>query len=149
MFSVKAMWATVSKKMLPIVYLPFERPTFSMLYAFLAGILASVAAQLFITPPLTMPLLMCTTTLLWSALLFFVSSGMMVWISFEIEAFKEDFIEQGSPRDPETRRRILSSSGLKDRGRSYKRLSRLWRMWVAVGVSIVSSTCATILLYVG
>lgn len=149
MFGMKTILTKVSKNVRPIVYLPFERPAFSILYAFLAGILASIAAQLFITPPLTRTFLVCTTALLWSAFLFFVSSGMMVWISFELEAFKVDFIEQGSPQDPETRRRILRSSGLKDSSRSYKRLNRLWRMWVAAGVSIVSAICATILLYIG
>lgn len=148
MFSVKAVWARVFKKMLPVVYLPFERPSFSILYAFLAGVLASIAAQLFITPPLTTALPVCSATVLWPALLFFISSGMMVWISFEIEAFKEDFVAQGAPRARADRLLILKQIVSKDKSRKPRRFHRLWRMWVAAGISIVSAICATLLLYI-
>lgn len=144
---MKAICTRIKKGASPIAYLPFERPNSATLYTFLAGILAAVAAQLFITPPLTMALRVCTATLLWSGLLFSISSGTMVWISFEIETFKEDFIRQGSPRDPETRRRILKSAVSKDMAHPHKGFNRLWRMWVATGISIVAAVYAWILLY--
>lgn len=148
MFGVKAISTKVRRNMSLIVCIPFEHPALAMLYAFLAGVLASIAAQLSITPPLTTALPVCSDTVLWSALLFFISSGMMVWISFELEAFKEDLVAQGAPQARVDRLLILKQIVSKDKSRKPRRFHRLWRIWVAVGISIVSAICATLLLYI-
>ena len=148
MFSIKIIWIKVYRKTALIVSIPFERPTLALLYAFLAGVLASIAAQLFITPPLTTTLPVCSATILLAALLFFISSGMMVWTTFEMEAFKEDLVKQGSPRNREDRLLILKQIVSKDKSRKPRRFHRLWRMWLAIGISVVSAIYATLLLYV-
>jgi hypothetical protein len=131
-------------------YLPFEHPSAAtLIYSFSAGILASLGATLLMIPPLSPTPRVCTAILLTSAFLFFISSGGMVWISFELEAFKEDLINVGSPRGTETRRQILEKTGLKHEGNGTQRkqFSRLWRLWIAFGISFMLALCAFILVW--
>jgi hypothetical protein len=136
-----------------IFYWPFEQPNAATLvYAFFAGILASLAASLFTIPPLEPTPPLCTSVLLLSASLLAISSGMMVWISFELEAFKEDLsviTKGGLPLDKQTRHLVLEKGGVQQNGEEppQKRFNRLWRLWILLAVSCVSAIVATILVW--
>jgi hypothetical protein len=133
-----------------IRYFPFEHPSAgTLVYSFLAGILASLAAQLFITPLLDPRPHIPTATLLLSASLLVVSAALMVLIGFELDAFKEDLIRQHSPQDKKIRWIILEKSGMvhEKAETPHRRFSRLWRLWIYLGVSFMLVTCAMIIVW--
>jgi hypothetical protein len=131
-------------------YFPFEHPSAgTLVYSFLAGVLASIAAQLFITPLLDPTPHICTATLLLSAILLAISSALMILISFELEAFKEDLMGERSPQSKRLRRIILEKSGMLHEGAEPPRrqFSRLWRLWMYLGVSVASAASAIVLVW--
>lgn len=138
------------EKVKTIRYFPFEHPSAAtLIYSFLAGILASLAAQMFMIPPLNPAPSIRTATLLLSAAILVISSALMVLISFELEAFKEDLIREHSPQDKKIRRIILEKSGIVHDGAKtpHRQFSRLWRLWIYLGVSVISAICAIILVW--
>jgi hypothetical protein len=138
------------EKVKTIRYSPFEHPgAATIVYSFLAGILASLAAQLFMTLLLTSTPRICPATLLLSAAILAMSSALMILISFELEAFKEDLIREHSPQDRKIRRIILEKSGIvHERTETpHRQFSRLWRLWVYLGISVISVVCAMILVW--
>ncbi len=92
---LKGAGSSVGRELLEIPFYLFEhRSIFSPLSIFLAGIFASVGAQLFITPAISDALSIRTSRLILSAVLFFIFSGMMVWIGLELEGFTKKLSEE-------------------------------------------------------
>jgi hypothetical protein len=138
------------EKVKDIRYLPFEHPKVgTLVYTFLAGIFASLAAQLFMTSPLNPTPPICTATLVTSASLFAISSLAMILISFEIEAFKEDLPNEGSSLDKKTRRSILEKTGVvHEPGEEiHAHFNRIWKLWIYLGLSVTSAALAVVLIW--
>ena len=131
-------------------YLPFEHLRVgTLVYSFLSGIFASLAAQLFMTPPLNPTLRICTGTIITSAFLFTISSLLMISISFELEAFREDLPNEGSSLDKKTRRSILEKTGVEHEPgeEPHTHFSRIWRLWIYLAISVTSAILAGILVW--
>ena len=129
MGKMKRLWSRVKDaafllkaKLSPIGYFPFEHPAYSSWYVFGAGIVASIGAELFLSPFLIEKLPVSKFALFLSGVLFFMASGALFRISSNLEGFKEDLIIQGKPPGKTTKREVLKN--LKEE-RRFNRLHRL------------------------
>lgn len=135
------------EKVKEIRFLPFEHVSAPTLYNFLAGILAALAAQMFFTSPLNPASPIPVIVLVESAILLAFSSALMVMISFELDSYKED-LPKGIDR--ETKRMNLEKLGdiHKVEETPPRKIRRLSRLWVYLGLSITCAVYAIVIVWI-
>lgn len=130
-----------------IRFSPFEHPSASTLYNFLAGIQAALAAQMFFTPPLNRSIPIPAFILIESAILLAFASALMVMISFELDSFKEE-LPKGIGR--EMKRMNLEQAG--DIGKASetppKKIRRLQRLWIYLILSVTLTIVAITIVWI-
>lgn len=150
---LKGAVSRVVKALLEFPFFLFEHCSiFSPISIFLAGIFASVGAQLLITPPLYEAPLIRTSRLILSAVLFFTFSGVLFWIGLELEGFTKklskkrfEFANDPSPSGRKIRWSILQ--GKEEKEKEFTKFPPLHRVGFAILIGFLSLIFAFAFLY--